>query len=230
MPAQARCPHCQLSLRVPNDHHGKSVKCPQCQKRFIVELPMYPPVRQPQEEAQPSAGPKPAPVMSPEFLLPPTKPSSAPAPVSSASSPAKSEPARPPKDSVTRFEDLVLSVLEEEDDTPEPTERVLTIGKGTPGKLQKLQGPSNYWRCTKCDAIWEKKPLLAAHLENTRIKAMVRCETCGKSFDYQDVHGGKMDAPEVKVTCTNCGVELRGPEQDLLGQKCPGCSAFLPRG
>lgn len=39
MPAEARCPHCQLVLRVPSDYGGRSVKCPQCAQRFVVEFP-----------------------------------------------------------------------------------------------------------------------------------------------------------------------------------------------
>ena len=36
MPAQATCPRCELTIRVPVDYAGKSVKCPQCQQRFVV--------------------------------------------------------------------------------------------------------------------------------------------------------------------------------------------------
>ncbi len=34
--AQATCPHCELSIRVPIDYADRSVKCPQCEQRFTV--------------------------------------------------------------------------------------------------------------------------------------------------------------------------------------------------
>ena len=39
MPAEAKCPRCQLTLRVPSNFGGQRVKCPQCQERFVVPLP-----------------------------------------------------------------------------------------------------------------------------------------------------------------------------------------------
>lgn len=39
MPAEAQCPRCQLTIRVPSNFGGQRVKCPQCQERFMVPLP-----------------------------------------------------------------------------------------------------------------------------------------------------------------------------------------------
>lgn len=50
MPAEAVCPHCQLKLRVPETFAGRSVKCAQCQRRFVVTFPSATPA----PEAQPS--------------------------------------------------------------------------------------------------------------------------------------------------------------------------------
>jgi hypothetical protein len=39
MPAEAKCPRCQITIRVPSHFDGQRVKCPQCQERFVVTLP-----------------------------------------------------------------------------------------------------------------------------------------------------------------------------------------------
>lgn len=49
MPAKTTCPNCQLSIRVPVDYAGRSIKCPQCNQRFPVpgERPTPPPAATP---------------------------------------------------------------------------------------------------------------------------------------------------------------------------------------
>lgn len=181
MPAEAVCPHCQLKLRVPADYGGRTVKCPQCQQRFVVMLPG--------DISRPAASDIPP---SPTVA---TKPAAA-------------------------FEQLVMSVLDE-DDTATDDE--------TDAHVQRVAGPSHFWRCAKCQAVWEKKTLPVATLQNTRIKAMVRCETCGQAVPYADVHAGKYDAPEITLICPHCHLQFGGPADDLLGQPCPGCSHPLPQ-
>jgi uncharacterized CHY-type Zn-finger protein len=206
MPAEATCPHCQLTLRVPENYGGKSVKCPQCQRRFTVGAP---------------GG----------ALAPPP-----PAPVATA-----------PKSNSAAFDDLVLSMLDEDEEetpaaasvAPAPTKPTTFKPPGTPAAAPstaktlaiaaKKGAASHYWRCPKCQALWEKRPLAAAALENTRIKAKVRCETCGAAYDYQEVHSGQYDAAEVSVACGKCHLEFSGPAEDLLGQPCPACGAALPK-
>jgi hypothetical protein len=181
MPAEATCPHCHLTLRVPSDYGGKSVKCPQCQQRFTVAF----------------AGP---PAPAPSKLVPVL-------PRAGASKSSGS------------FENLVLSALEEEDEAEAAPAQTL---------IKPVAGPSHFWRCPKCQALWEKKVLSTAALQNSRIKAMVRCETCGSAYDYQAVHDGRYDAPEVSLACTKCHLELSGPAEDLLGKPCPACGERLP--
>jgi hypothetical protein len=195
MPAEATCPHCQLTLRVPCDYSGKSVKCPQCQQRFIVALPA-PAAR----VAAPVAAP-PAPVPTGPLL-----------------------PRASTSKSSASFENLVISALEEdEEEGADVLEAQLA-----PSTVKTVSGPSHFWRCPKCQALWEKKSLSTSSLQNSRIKAMVRCETCGAAYDYQAVHNGTYDAVEVAIRCPKCHLELTGPADDLLGQPCPGCGAKLP--
>jgi hypothetical protein len=191
MPAKAICPHCQLSLKVPSDYAGKSVKCPQCQQRFIVSTSDAP------------AG-SPAPLAAP---APPAKPDAVlRGPAASVEAPSA-------------FDDLVMSVLNEgEEDT-----------EGADGHVEKVAGPSHFWSCPKCKAVWEKKPLQVESLKASRIKAMVRCETCGAAYDYAAVHSGKYDTLEIKITCPKCHLELTGPAEDLLDKHCPGCGGHLPK-
>ncbi len=179
MPAEATCPHCQLKLRVPADYAGRSVKCPQCQQRFIVN----------------STGNEPAAVPATAVL-------------SRAITPRSSG----------AFEELIMSVLDEDEVEVEGD-----------AHIEKVAGPSHSWRCPKCAALWEKKVLSAASLQNTRIKPMVRCETCGTAVAYADMQGGKFDAPEIRLTCPHCRLHVNGPAEDLLGQPCPGCAHHLPR-
>lgn len=178
MPAEAKCPHCQLSLRVPSDYAGKSVKCPQCQQRFVVG-------------------------------------GSAPGAKPTITAPAAT-PQKPPGE----FEELIMSVLNEGEEDE---------AAAADAHVEKVKGPSRFWRCAKCDAVWEKKPLASTHLEGSRIKAMVRCETCGGAFDYAAVHGGKYDVPEISLTCPKCHLQLSGPADDLLDKPCPACGAHLPK-
>ena len=177
MPAEVVCSHCQLKLRVPADYGGRSVKCPQCQHRFIVQLPTtaVPP-------------PAPAPVAS-------TKP-------------------------VKVFDQLIMSVLDEDEQA---------ASNAGDAHVQSVPGPSHFWRCAKCQAVWEKKVLPVTTLKNTRITAMVRCETCGDAVPYIDVHAGKYDAPEITLNCPHCQMQFSGPAADLLGQPCPGCNHLLPK-
>jgi hypothetical protein len=194
MPAEATCPHCQLTLRVPCDYSGKSVKCPQCQQRFIVAV------------AAPAAPSAPAPAIS---ALAPSGPLLPRACTSKSSG---------------SFENLVISALEEDE---EESVEVLDA-RPSAANVKTVSGPSHFWRCPKCQALWEKKSLSTSGLQNSRIKAMVRCETCGTAYDYQTVHDGKYDAAEVAIRCPKCHLELTGPGDDLLGQPCPGCGAKLP--
>jgi uncharacterized CHY-type Zn-finger protein len=185
MPAEAKCPYCQLKLRVPNDYGGKSVKCPQCQQRFIVGG--GPALAQAQPEAN-----------------------------------ARTMLKAPGAKSAGNFEDLVMSVLDE--DEPETT-----TSTSADAHVQKVAGPSRFWRCPKCEAVWEKKPLKNPDLQGSRIKAMVRCETCAAAYDYQEVQAGKYDTPEISLTCPKCHVQLSGPAVDLLGKPCAACGTQLPK-
>ena len=175
MPAEAICPHCQLKLRVPADYGGRSVKCAQCQQRFIVNLPG-------------------------------AVPAAVPAPLASQST--------------STFDQLILSVLDEDDDAE---------ADDIDAHVQKVAGPSHFWRCPRCTATWQKKTLAATVLENTRIKAMVRCESCGTAVSYADMQSGQYDAAEITLTCPHCHLDLNGPAEDLLGGVCPGCGHHLPR-
>lgn len=177
MPAEATCPHCQLTLRIPSDYAGRSVKCPQCQQRFIVSMPG-------QAAVAVSQTPLPRPVVK----------------------------------SSGEFDDLIMSVLDADDEEDEGEAYVT-----------KAAGPSLHWRCPRCTALWEKKPLPTAAIQSTHIEPMVRCETCGAAYAYAAVQSGKYDAPEVTVTCAHCGRHLKGPAEGLLGQPCPGCTHRLPR-
>jgi hypothetical protein len=174
MPAKTTCPHCQLTLKVPSDYAGQSVKCPQCSERFIVEFPSV------GEPSHLGSGP-------------------------------------PTPD----FESLVMSVLDE--DEAETTDEVASHTH-----IERLSGPSHFWRCPDCQAVWEKQKLPDAHFENPRIKALARCESCGHAFDYAEVESGKLDALEVQLACPHCHLELSGPADDLLGKTCPACAHALP--
>lgn len=123
--------------------------------------------------------------------------------------------ASPPSD----FESLVMSVLDEEENDN---------GPASDAHVQRLSGPSHYWRCPHCQAVWKKQPLPEAHFENPHIKAMARCESCGHAQDHAEVEQGKFDAPEVRLTCPHCLLDLSGPADDLLGKTCPACAHALP--
>lgn len=181
MPAEAVCPHCQLKLRVPANYAGRSVKCAQCQQRFVVQLLADATPAQPSVPAATrlSAAPLPTPVI----------------------------------------EELVLSVLEE-DEVPEEPANV---------QIERLAGPSYFWQCPQCTALWRKKALSTESLHATHIKPMARCESCGDAVSYDDVQAGKYDALEVSLRCPHCRQQLSGPAEHLLGRPCPGCGHPLPR-
>jgi serine/threonine protein kinase len=103
------------------------------------------------------------------------------------------------------------------------------IGRASMGgvMVNRLAGPSNFWRCPNCRAILRKNETTSTMARN--IVGTVTCGGCRRSYGADDVYGGRYDLPEVELRCPTCSIQLRGPEVELLGEPCPSCNRPLPR-
>jgi len=96
-------------------------------------------------------------------------------------------------------------------------------------KIERIQGPSRFWRCPSCGATLQKKENLMVEYPDADVGGSVTCGGCRESFDYLDVYTGKYDLPEIRFACPHCSKTLRGPADELLGKPCPACDKPIPK-
>jgi hypothetical protein len=87
---------------------------------------------------------------------------------------------------------------------------------------------SKHWECEKCGKINEKAATVGEFGIYMNVQAKIACPGCGTEYSRDMIYDYQMyDVREVRFNCPGCNAQLEGPNDWVLGKKCPTCGRWL---